>query len=126
VIQQGVPTFLDPSRAPKLTGVQGLETAILTGLHGESMMMVLNTTQPGHTIATHSHPHEQLGVVLAGKATLRIGDEERVVEPGDTYFIPSNAQHSNTCLGDEPSVMLDVFCPVREDFIEKVKAASPA
>jgi quercetin dioxygenase-like cupin family protein len=116
------PTFIDRNLAPKLTGIPGLETAILTGLRGESMMMVLNTTQPGCTIATHSHPHEQLGVVLSGEATLCIGDEERVVKPGDTYFIPSNALHSNTCLGREPSIMLDVFCPVREDFIARVQA----
>jgi len=99
----------------------GLETTILTGLQGEKMMMVLNATLPGHTVPTHSHPHEQFGMLYAGKARLCIGAEERIAQKGDFYRIPANVPHSDTCIGDEPFVMLDIFYPVREDFIEKLK-----
>jgi quercetin dioxygenase-like cupin family protein len=43
-------------------------------------MMVLNTTLPGHSVPSHSHPHEQIGMVYSGKAKLRIGSEERRVK----------------------------------------------
>ncbi len=122
--QKSVPYFIDPAGAPKLTQMAGLETTILTGLHGEKMMMVLNATLPGHTVPTHSHPHEQIGIVYAGRAQLRIGDEERIAQKGDFYRIPADVPHSDTCLGDEPFVMLDIFYPVREDFIEKLKQPS--
>ena len=56
--------------APKLVQMPGRETKILTGLHGENMMMVLNATLPGHTVPTHSHPHEQIGMVYDGKAEI--------------------------------------------------------
>ncbi|MFQ6053778.1 MAG: cupin domain-containing protein, partial [Candidatus Bathyarchaeia archaeon] len=88
---------------------------VLTGLHGERMMMVLNATLPGHTVPTHSHPHEQIGMVYGGEAILRIGGEERRVRKGDFYRIPANVPHS-----DEPFIMLDIFHPVREDFLEKI------
>lgn len=113
--------FINLVDAPKFAQMVGLETTILTGLHGEKMMMVLNATLPGHTVPLHSHPHEQIGMVYAGRAKLRIGDEERLVEKGDFYCIPANVSHSDTCIGDEPFVMLDIFHPVREDFIEKLK-----
>jgi quercetin dioxygenase-like cupin family protein len=113
--------FINVVDAPKFAQMVGLETTILTGLRGEKMMMVLNATLPGHTVPLHSHPHEQIGVVYAGRAKLRIGDEERLVEKGDFYCIPANVSHSDTCIGDEPFVMLDIFYPVREDFIEKFK-----
>lgn len=115
-----IPFFIDPSDIPSLTQMEGLETKILTGLSGEQMMMVLNATLPGHTVPIHSHPHEQIGMVYAGKALLRIGDEEREVKQGDFYCIPSNVPHGDTCLGDEPFVMLDIFYPLREDFIKKM------
>jgi quercetin dioxygenase-like cupin family protein len=102
----------------------GLETTILTGLYGEKMMMVLNKTLPGHFVPLHTHPHEQVGFVYAGKAKLRIGDEERIVQKGDFYRIPVNVAHGDTCIGDESFVMLDIFYPVREDFIEKLKMVS--
>jgi quercetin dioxygenase-like cupin family protein len=113
--------FIDADETPEFSQMKGLETKILTGLHGEQMMMVLNTTLPGYEVPTHSHPHEQVGMVYSGKAKLRIGDEERTVQKGDFYCIPSNVPHSDTCIGDEPFVMLDIFYPVREDFIQKFK-----
>jgi len=119
-----MPHFIDPGRAPKMMQMVGLETTILTGLHGEQMIMVLNATLPGHTVPTHSHPHEQIGMVYGGKARLKIGDEERIVQKGDFYCIPAHVPHSDTCTGDEPFVMLDIFYPVREDFVAKLEKAS--
>jgi quercetin dioxygenase-like cupin family protein len=112
--------FIDPKKAPKIIQMKGLETTILTGLHGEHMMMALNATLPGHTVPEHSHPHEQIGVVYQGKATLRIGEEEQIVQKGDFYCIPANVPHGDTCISDEPFVMLDIFYPIREDFISKL------
>jgi len=116
-----IPYFIDPCRAEEFTQMEGLKTKILTGLHGEKMMMVLNYTLPGHKVPEHSHPHEQIGMVYSGKAKLQIGDEEKIVKKGDFYCIPSNVKHSDSCIGRKPFVMLDIFYPVREDFVKKLK-----
>ncbi len=118
---EAIPRFVDRACVPKFTQIHGLETTILTGLHGEKMMMVLNTTPPGHTVPLHSHPHEQIGMVYAGKALRKIDDEERVVEKGDFYCIPANVPPSDIVIGEEPFVMLDIFYPVRKDFVERCK-----
>lgn len=75
---------------------------------------------PGHSVPLHSHPHEQIGMVYNGKAVLRIGGEERTVRRGDFYSIPANVQHGDICIGEKPFVMLYIFCPLREDFIQKL------
>ena len=124
--QEKLSLFINPAEAPELIQMVGLRTKILTGLHGEKMMMALNTTLPGHTVPQHSHPHEQIGMVYSGKARLCIGDEERIVQKGDFFCIPSDVPHGDTCIGDEPFVMLDIFYPVREDFIKKLKQPSDA
>ncbi len=112
--------FLNPETAPLLRQMAGLETRVLTGLLGEQIMMVLSATLPGHTVPIHSHPHEQIGMVYAGQAVLRIGGEEKTVNKGDFYCIPANIPHGDTCIGDEPFVMLDIFYPVREEFVAKI------
>lgn len=112
--------FINVGRAPKVEQMPGLETTVLTGMHGEQMMMVLNATLPGHEVPEHRHPHEQVGVVHSGRARLTIGGEERIVEQGDFYCIPANVPHSDACLGDEPFVMLDVFYPVREELLARL------
>lgn len=93
--QAKLPYLIDPKDAPKLTQMPGLEITILTGIHGGRIIMVLNLTLPGHTVPMHSHPHEQIGMVYSGKALLRIGEEERIVEKGDFHCIPSNVPDSD-------------------------------
>lgn len=117
--------FIDLRKALKIQQMEGLETTILTGLRGEKMMMVLSTTLPNHSVPIHSHPHEQIGMVYSGKAVLRIGDEERIAKKGDFYCIPANVPHSDICIGDKPFIMLDIFYPLREDFIQKLNKQSP-
>ena len=116
--------FIDVEKAPKFNQMEGLTTTILSGLQGEKMMMALNATQPGYTVPIHSHEHEQVGMVYAGKARLKIGDEERIVHKGDVFRIPANVPHGDTCLSEEPFVMFDIFYPVREDFINKLNSKS--
>jgi quercetin dioxygenase-like cupin family protein len=117
--------FVDLRKAPKIQQMEGLETTILTGLHGEKMMMVLSVTLPNHSVRVHSHPHEQVGMVYSGKAILKIGDEQRIAKKGDFYCIPANIPHSDRCIGETPFIMLDVFCPIREDFIQKLNKQNP-
>ncbi|UCD00689.1 MAG: cupin domain-containing protein [Promethearchaeota archaeon] len=115
------PYFISIKDAPKFMQMDGLETTILIGLHGEKMTMALNATLPGYTVPIHSHKHEQIGMVYAGEAKLRIGDEERIVKKGDFFRIPSNTPHGDTCISNEPFIMLDIFYPLRKDFIKKLK-----
>ena len=117
--------FISLRNAPKIRMMKGLETTILTGLHEEKMMMVLSATLPSHSVASHSHPQEQIGIVYSGKAVLRIGDEKKSVKKGNFYRIPANVPHGDTCVGEKPFIMLDIFYPVREDFLQKLSRQTP-
>ena len=113
--------FIDKSDFGELVQGEGIVTRIVTGMSGEKMMVVLTTVQPGCEVPTHTHPHEQVGMLQSGSCEMTIADETKVMKPGDFCIFPSDVPHSAKTLGDEPFVMLDIFCPVREDFIEKLK-----
>ncbi|MFH1515142.1 MAG: cupin domain-containing protein [bacterium] len=113
--------FIEESDFAELVQMEGIVTRIVTGLSGEKVMMVLTTIQPGYEIPSHAHPHEQMGLVQSGQCEMTIGDETRIVRKGDFCYFPSNMTHSGKTIGDEPFVMLDIFYPVREDFIKKVR-----
>ena len=66
----------------------------------------------------HNHPHEQIAYVLKGKFEFNIDGEKQVVEPGDTVFLDANKPHGTICL--EEGILLDIFTPYREDFIQEV------
>jgi quercetin dioxygenase-like cupin family protein len=94
---------------------------IWDGIHarvisGERLSLGVVELDPGAIAREYSHEHEQLGIVLSGTITFRIGDEMRELGPGETWTIPSNVPHEATA-GPEGAVVIDVFAPVREDWV---------
>jgi quercetin dioxygenase-like cupin family protein len=63
----------------------------------------------------HAHPHEQVGMLLEGRATFFIGAEEKTLQAGDLYRIPGNVRHRVVTL-DQPTRVIDIFYPVREEY----------
>jgi len=84
-------------------------------LHGERITMAVVELDPGAIVAEHSHENEQLGMVLKGELTLRVGDEERTLGPDETWCIAPNVVHSGHA-GSEGAVVVDVFSPPRSDW----------
>ena len=82
---------------------------------GERILLSLVDLQPNAVIPRHSHPHEQVGMMLQGEMTLSILDETRPVRPGDVYVIPAGVPHGVT-LGALGAQALEAFSPVREEY----------
>jgi quercetin dioxygenase-like cupin family protein len=70
----------------------------------------------GNILPIHKHPHEQTGYLVSGKILLNIGDETFEVNPGDSWCVHSDVEHSADIL--ENSVAIEVFSPVREDYLK--------
>ena len=83
---------------------------------GESMMLSVVSFEPGSVVADHAHPHEQMGILLSGQLEFTVGGLTRLLGPGDSWRIPSGVVHGVRAL-DGPAVALDVFHPIREDYL---------
>ncbi len=81
----------------------------------ERLMLSVVDLQPRSVVEEHSHPHEQVGMVLEGRALFVIDGEEKTLGPGDLYRIPGGVRHRVIAL-DQPVKALDIFHPVREDY----------
>jgi len=73
--------------------------------------------EAGHELPRHEHPHEQTGYLVSGRLRFTIGDETRDVAPGDSWCITSGLTHGAVVLED--AVAVEVFSPVREDFLPR-------
>ena len=82
---------------------------------GERITLTVVELDPGAVVAEHSHENEQLGIVLRGSISFRVGDETRELGPGATWTIPSNTPHYAVA-GPDGAVLVDVFSPPREDW----------
>lgn len=81
---------------------------------GERVMMCEFTAEQGVYIPPHSHPHEQVGVVLEGRVEFDIEGETFVANPGDSYAIPGDVEHAARFLA--PTRLLETFSPPRESY----------
>jgi quercetin dioxygenase-like cupin family protein len=81
---------------------------------GERMTVAIVNLAPDAVVTEHSHPHEQVGVVLEGSVEFTIGGEPRTIGPGAVYVIPGDTPHS-VIVGDAPVRLVEVFSPVREN-----------
>jgi quercetin dioxygenase-like cupin family protein len=81
----------------------------------EKMMLSVVDLEPNSVVAEHQHPHEQVGMLLSGRAIFFIGDEQKTLQAGDLYRIPGNTKHKVIAL-EEPVKALDIFYPVREEY----------
>ena len=84
----------------------------------DELMCVENHFEKGGIGALHSHPHTQITYVVSGAFEFEINGEKRVVRAGDTMLKKNEVVHGCVCL--EPGILLDIFTPMREDFVATV------
>jgi quercetin dioxygenase-like cupin family protein len=87
--------------------------------YDEQLMLVAVEFQKGAIGPLHKHPHRQVTYIGSGSFEVQIDGKKKVQRAGDCYFIPPNVEHGVVAL--EPSSLVDVFTPAREDMLEKRK-----
>lgn len=85
-------------------------------VHGEKTLLVRFELASGSGIPMHAHPHEQTGHLISGHVIFVTQDGAEVdVTPGDAWCFPGNERHGVRVLED--SVIVEVFSPVREEYL---------
>lgn len=104
--------FIDINQFPEVQPIPGCR---LRAPHGEHIMLSYLRMEPGAEVPSHAHPHEQAGMLLEGQLELTIGDETRVMRPGEMYIVPGGVTHRAVAING-PVLVLDIFSPIREDY----------
>jgi quercetin dioxygenase-like cupin family protein len=94
-------------------------------VHGNRLTLSVVELDPDSIVPEHQHEHEQLGMVLTGSVSFRVGDETQDLGPGATWSIPSNTPHE-VQVGPDGAVVVDVFTPTRDDWRDTPQAAARA
>lgn len=82
---------------------------------GEKSMVTKMNYKIGDQVPVHSHPNEQSGYVISGKYRIKFLNYDQILNPGDSYSIPENVDHSWEVI--EAGEVIDVFTPPRQDYL---------
>jgi quercetin dioxygenase-like cupin family protein len=88
--------------------------------YDDSILLARASFETGSVGYVHAHPHSQVTYVESGMFDFTINDETRRLATGDCVYIQPDALHGTVCI--EAGSLLDIFSPVREDFLEHRKA----
>jgi quercetin dioxygenase-like cupin family protein len=84
-------------------------------LHTQAMTVARVHLAAGAVVPRHQHVNEQVANVVSGRLRFVVGDEEVVLGAGDSIALPADVPHEVEAL--EESLVIDVFSPVREDWV---------
>ena len=85
---------------------------------GDRLMVCRLRFKPHVLTTVHTHPHEQITLVERGRVRFTIDGVDRLACAGDVLHFPSAVPHGATIL-DEEAVLIDIFSPVREEFLPR-------
>ena len=119
----------EEERSAMVTGVDSIPRVILRPgsvtaiVPTDNVTLSFLTLSPGLDAKLHSHPEEQVVVVLKGELDMVVEDKLYRAHAGDVVVIPGGVPHSAVTL-DESCRVLDIFSPARKDFAEKLQQAT--
>jgi quercetin dioxygenase-like cupin family protein len=93
-------------------------------VEGDLVTLAIVELDPDAIVPEHTHAAEQNGMVIRGRMRFRIGDAERVLDPGGTWRIRSGVPHRAQA-GPEGAVVIDVFSPIRTDWEDRERLERP-
>lgn len=84
--------------------------------YDSTMMMVKVIFEKGGVGKPHKHFHTQMSYVESGVFEVTIGGKTQTLGKGDGFYVPSNVVHGAVC--KQAGVLIDIFAPMREDFVK--------
>ncbi len=106
-------SFVESSEIEWQQMADGVRRKILS--YDKNLMMVRVDFEKGAIGSLHQHPHIQMTNIESGSFEVEIAGVKKVLNAGDVFYVHSNLVHGVVCL--EKGVLIDVFNPMREDFI---------
>lgn len=88
---------------------------------GDRLTFSVVELDPNSVVPEHRHEHEQLGMVLTGSVSFRVGEETQDLGPGAIWSIPGDTPHE-VHVGPDGAVVIDVFAPTRDDWRDAPQA----
>jgi unsaturated pyranuronate lyase len=86
-------------------------------LMGDRITVAQLELKRGGVVATHAHENEQVSMVISGALKFLIDGREIILRGGEVLVIPGTVPHGVEVLED--TLVVDVFSPIRQDWIDK-------
>lgn len=86
---------------------------ICSNLSTRALQILKERYEPGADTgrAPLIHAGEEGGVIISGRLEVTVGDERRILGPGDAYYFDSSRPHRFRCVGRAPCEVISACTP---------------
>ncbi len=109
-----IKNFFVNSEIPAETVGPGVTRKVIA--YNDNLMVCELTFEVGAVGALHEHFHDQCSYIVSGKMEFQVGEEKMILGPGDSTYKQPHIIHGGVCI--EEAKVLDIFAPMREDFLK--------
>lgn len=92
---------------------EGVERSVR--VYTDDLMLCELHFKAGERGKLHHHPNTQITYIVKGVFEVEVDGVKKVVKSGDAILARSDIEHGCSCLED--GVLLDIFTPMRKDFV---------
>ncbi|AGB36163.1 cupin domain-containing protein [Natronococcus occultus] len=113
--RSAVPSVYDLASVEPYRSEPGFEQVVFRGI---DQMIGFSRIGPEKVDGEpHTHPYEQMNMLVEGRLDFLVDGERVELEPYDTLAIPPEVPHTSRALEDETATLL-AFWPLREDRLD--------
>lgn len=88
----------------------------------ENVLVVIATLKPFEKVPPkHRHPYEMLVIGMEGMLALEVDGVEYEITAGKAMVVPAGAIHTGGARGDVDAKFMEIFSPVRKDYVYLTK-----
>jgi len=88
---------------------------LVQAVSGQSLMLCDVTLEASSESPLHSHPYEEMGLIIEGEFEMTMGDETKLLKKGDVFLAPPTVLHGGITR-EQGTRMISAFSPPREDY----------
>ncbi len=112
-INENILSFVEDESMEWETVAPGMKRKIMG--FDDRIMLVKVAFETGGIGTLHQHHHSQITYVVGGVFEVEIDGVKKILKGGDVFYVAPNLVHGAVC--KEEGMLIDVFSPMREDFI---------
>ncbi len=104
-----------------------IQADLVDAMKSEGMVPYIEDDEPGHQYEAHTHPNDEVLVIVSGEITLGVGDQKWVLKAGDRLDLPAETPHWAATGNEGPIRVLaaslgDKYDPLRANHTEETRA----
>lgn len=96
----------------------GIERVVFA-MEADSMSCTIGRVQNGHEVKPHSHPNEQIALVVEGECDYYVDGKPYRLKAGSWVTVPGGVEHYiHVYDSPVPCLQMDIFTPSRPEYKE--------